>query len=91
MTHAHRRGIRTGVSFEPEALPPALSEKLEEWKGQDAAELLANKELNQDWQEGWSGTKLVEPDVRHPLIIDISVERCLQCLQALPTWTSCRN
>lgn len=84
MAHAHRRGIRNCVSMEPEALPPALKAKLGEWTGGDASQLLANKDLNQDWQEGWSGTKLVEPDVRHPLIIDISVERCLQCMQSFP-------
>ena len=84
MAHAHSRGIRNCVSMEPEALPPALKAKLGDWTGGDAAELLANKDLNQDWQEGWSGTKLVEPDVRHPLIIDISVERCLQCMQSFP-------
>ena len=84
MARAHSRGIRNCVSFEPEALPPALRAKLGDWTGGDVSSLLANKDLNQDWQEGWSGTKLVEPDVRHPLIIDISVERCLQCLQSFP-------
>ncbi len=84
MARAHSRGIRNCVSLEPEALPPALKAKLGEWTGDDAENLLANKDLNQDWQEGWSGTKLVEPDVRHPLIIDISVERCLQCMQSFP-------
>ncbi len=28
MAHAHKRGIRNCVSFEPEALPPALEKKL---------------------------------------------------------------
>ena len=84
MARAHARGIRNCVSMEPEALPPALKAKLGEWTGGDADKLLANKDLNQDWQEGWSGTKLVEPDVRHPLIVDISVERCLQCIQSFP-------
>ena len=84
MAHAHERGIRNCVSFEPEALPPALCGKLAEWTGEDAKNLLANPDLNQDWQEGWSGSKLVAPDVRHPLIIDISVERVLQCIKAFP-------
>ena len=84
MAHAHRRGIRNCVSFEPEALPPALVAKLGEWTGGNADSLLANKDLNQDWQEGWSGVKLVEPDVRHPIILDISAERCLQCMQSFP-------
>ncbi len=84
MARARDRGIRNCVSMEPEALPPALKAKLGDWTGGDASSLLANKDLNQDWQEGWSGTKLVEPDVRHPLIIDISVERCLQCMQSFP-------
>ena len=84
MARARSRGIRNCVSMEPEALPPALKAKLGDWTGVDAESLLASKDLNQDWQEGWSGTKLVEPDVRHPLIIDISVERCLQCVQSFP-------
>jgi hypothetical protein len=84
MAHARARGMRNCVSFEPEALPPALAGKLSEWTGREAKDLLATPELNQQWQEGWSGTKLVEPDVRHPLIIDISVERVLQCIQAFP-------
>lgn len=84
MARAHARGIRNCVSFEPEALPPALVKNLGKWTGGDAKNLLANKDLNQAWQEGWSGVKLVEPDVRHPLILDISVERCLQCLQSFP-------
>ena len=84
MALAHRRGIRNCVSFEPEALPPALKAKLGDWTGENAESLLAKQDLNQDWQEGWSGTKLVEPDVRHPLIVDISAERCLQCIKSFP-------
>ncbi len=84
MAHAHARGIRNCVSFEPESLPPALAAKLSEWTGQDAAELLANRTLAQEWQESWSGMKLAEPDVRHPLMIDIAVERCRQCVDAFP-------
>lgn len=84
MQRAHDRGIRNSVSFEPESIPPGILEQLSR---QDAGELLAtaaDQTLVNEWQQGWSGTALAEMDVRHPLVLDIAVERCLQCIDAFP-------
>lgn len=84
MSHAHTRGIRNSVSIEPESMPPAIAEKLPEWTGQGASALNSSDALTANWQEEWSGVKLAEPDIRHPLVIDIAVERVLQCIDAFP-------
>ena len=84
MAHAHRRGIRTSVSIEPESMPPALAAKLPEWTGDGAGTLNRADALTANWQEEWSGVKLSEPDIRHPLVTDIAVERVLQCMDAFP-------
>ncbi|MFZ2656113.1 MAG: hypothetical protein WAX69_14375 [Victivallales bacterium] len=84
MSRAHARGIRNSVSFEPESMPPAVAAKLSEWTGQGAPALNCSDALTANWQEEWSGVKLAEPDIRHPLVIDIAVERVLQCIDAFP-------
>lgn len=84
MAHAHARGIRNSVSMEPEAMPPALTAKLAEWTAGDALPTSGDDDLTKNWQEEWSGVKLTEPDLRHPLVIDIAVERVLQCIDAFP-------
>ncbi len=84
MARAHDRGITNCVAFEPESMPPAIMDKLPEWTGEDQYKLSAAEDLSTDWQEGWSGVKLVEPELRHPLVIDVAVERCLQCVDAFP-------
>jgi hypothetical protein len=84
MKRAGERGITNCVAFEPEALPPAIIEKLPEWTGTSAEDLMANEDFGNNWQEAWSGVKLDEPEIRHPLIIDVAVERCLQCIDAFP-------
>jgi len=84
MARAHERGIRNCVSLEPESMPPSLAAKLPEWTSGGAAALPSSSDLTQSWQEGWSGVKLAEPDSRHPLVIDIAVERVLQCIDAFP-------
>ncbi|MFA6293892.1 MAG: hypothetical protein WC637_19040, partial [Victivallales bacterium] len=84
MSHAHTRGIRNSVSIEPESMPPAIAGKLPEWTGEGASALNSSDALTANWQEEWSGVKLAEPDVRHPLVIDIAVERVLQCIDAFP-------
>ena len=84
MARAHVRGIRNSVSIEPEVMPPTLAAKLPEWTAGDASALVGGGELARTWQEEWSGVKLVEPDLRHPLVIDIAVERVLQGIDAFP-------
>lgn len=84
MSHAHTCGIRNSVSIEPESMPPSIAEKLPEWTEQGAPTLNSSDALTVNWQEEWSGVKLAEPDVRHPLVIDIAVERVLQCINAFP-------
>jgi len=84
MERAHQRGIRNAVSFEPESMPPTVAAKLPEWTGEGAAALSSSDALTANWQEEWSGVKLAEPDIRHPLVVDIAVERALQCLDAFP-------
>jgi hypothetical protein len=84
MKRATNRGMTNCVAFEPEALPPAVIEKLPEWTGESATDLMTGEDLSNDWQEDWSGTKLTEPEIRHPLVIDVTVERCLQCIDAFP-------
>jgi hypothetical protein len=84
MSHAHSRGIRNSVSIEPESMPPSIAEKLPEWTGIGAPALNSSDTLTANWQEEWSGVKLAEPDIRHPLVIDIAVERVLQCIDAFP-------
>lgn len=84
MKRAADRGMTNCVAFEPETLPPAIIEKLPEWTGESAADLMTGEDLSNDWQQDWSGTKLTEPEIRHPLVIDVTVERCLQCIDAFP-------
>ena len=84
MARAHARGIRNSVSMEPEAMPPALAARLAEWTTDGAPALPGTGDLTKTWQEEWSGVKLAEPDSRHPLVIDIAVERVLQCIDAFP-------
>ncbi|HCE45471.1 MAG TPA: hypothetical protein DET40_18175 [Lentisphaeria bacterium] len=84
MSRAHARGIRNSVSFEPESMPQAMAAKLPEWTGQGAPAFNSSDALTVNWQEEWSGVKLAEPDIRHPLVIDIAVERVLQCIDAFP-------
>ncbi len=84
MKRAADRGITNCVAFEPESLPPAIIERLPGWTGECAEDLMSSEDLSNDWQEEWSGTKLMEPDIRHPLVIDVAVERCLQCIDAFP-------
>jgi len=84
MARAHARGIRNSISIEPEVMPPTLAAKLPEWMAGDASALLGGGDLAKTWQEEWSGVKLVEQDLRHPLVIDIAVERVLQGIEAFP-------
>lgn len=84
MKRCHERGITTAVSIEPESLPELFETKLEEWSGEGLESLIAGRDLSNNWQEDWSGRKLVEPDITHPLMLDIAVERCLQCIDAFP-------
>lgn len=84
MARCRQRGIRVSLSMEPEALPEALADKLTEWSGSEAGKASLPGKLPENWQEGWSGKKLVKPDVRHPLMVDIGVERYLQCIDAFP-------
>ncbi|MEI8138501.1 MAG: hypothetical protein WCI03_01390 [bacterium] len=84
MARAHARGIRNSVSIEPESMPPALAEKLPEWTSGEASALAGSGDLTKTWQEEWSGVKLAEPNLRHPLVIDIAVERVLQGIDAFP-------
>lgn len=84
MERCHERGISTAASIEPEALPELFETKLEEWSGSGLDSLMADRDLSNSWQEGWSGRRLVEPDITHPLMTDIAVERCLQLIEAFP-------
>ncbi len=84
MAHAHGLGIRNSVSIEPQAMPPAVAAKLPEWTGKGVEVLDQSDALTANWQQEWSGVKLSEPDIRHPLVIDIAVERVLQCIDAFP-------
>ena len=84
MRRARERGIRNVVSLEPESLPPAVASKIPEWAGQKPDNtILCSGNVN-DWQQEWSGIKFPDLDIRHPLITDISVERCLQGIEAFP-------
>ena len=83
MDHAHERGIWNSVSLEPESLPAAIIARLPEWSGR-GADILTSGNLAQEWQAAWSGVPLQKTDVRHPLVIDINVERVLQCVAAFP-------
>ena len=84
MRRAHQRGITNCVALEPESLPPAIIEKLPEWTGESDEDRLAGEDLGADWQEGWSGIRQVETELRHPLVFDVAVERSLQCIEAFP-------
>ncbi len=84
MARAHARGIRNSISMEPESMPPALAAMLPEWTSGGAPALSGAGDLTKTWQEEWSGVKLAEPDLRHPLVIDIAVERVLQGIDAFP-------
>ena len=83
MARAHQRGLWNSVSLEPESLPPAIIARLPEWSEQGAG-ILSTGNLAQEWQAAWSGAPLQKTDVRHPLVIDINVERVLQCADAFP-------
>lgn len=83
MARAHGLGIWNSVSMEPESLPPAIIARLPEWSNQGSS-ILAGGNLAQEWQAAWSGTQLQKTNLRHPLVVDINVERVLQCVDAFP-------
>jgi hypothetical protein len=83
MARARARSIRVAVSLEPESVPEAFRKRLPAWSGQrDGA--AGTRSLVDDWQADWSGMSAAEADVRNPVVVDIAVERCLQCMSAFP-------
>ncbi len=84
MARSKSRGIRSMVSFEPESLPSAITSKIPDWTNERPEDILATGGLCNEWQQEWSGVKLADPDIRHPLVIDIAVAECLQCVDAFP-------
>lgn len=88
MRRSRERGIRNCVSFEPESVPIELMEQLERRAadtveaGQTSGGVERDDNLVDDWQEGWSGVKLAQSNLRHPLMSSIAVARCLQCIDA---------
>lgn len=82
MSRARARGMRNMVSFEPESLPSAITAKIPEWT--ESVGSLTSSGLCDEWQNEWSGVKLTGVDIRHPLVVDIAVEECLQCVDAFP-------
>ncbi len=99
MARARARSIRVAISIEPESLPEAFRRRLPEWSAERTAREARSAaspastsgpdsppapSLVDDWQTGWSGVAIAEADVRDPVVVDIAVERCLQCMAAFP-------
>ena len=83
MALAKEAGLEVAVSFEPETLGETLGKHLRSWSS-DLSAVNEKYSLTNDWQEGWSGRKLVDADIRNPVVFDIAVERCRAILDAYP-------
>ena len=79
MQRAKARNMTVALSFEPESISADFEERLKEWSQIDV-----NNEysLVNDWQEGWSGNKLTDADIRNPIMTDIAVQRGLAAIDA---------
>ncbi len=83
MSLAKQAGLEVAVSFEPETLGETFGKHLREWS-ENSVQINEKYSLTNDWQEGWSGKKLVDADIRNPVVFDIAVERCRAILDAYP-------
>lgn len=84
MSRAVERGIHNCVAFEPAYIPPAMADKIPEWSKETFTSHGGDADSAVDWQQEWSSVATTSVDVRNPVVIDISVERCLQCIDAFP-------
>lgn len=83
MRRARERGMKVAVSFEPETLSAAFEKHLQEW-GEEDVKINREYSLVNDWQQNWSGQKLVEADVRNPVVRDIALERAVAIVNSFP-------
>lgn len=83
MELAKELGLQVAVSFEPETLGETLGSHLQEWS-EDTVAINKKYSLTNDWQESWCGKKLVDADIRNPVMYDIAAERCQAILDAYP-------
>lgn len=83
MRRARERGMKVAVSFEPETLSAAFENHLREW-GEEDVKINRAYSLVNDWQQNWSGQKLVEADVSNPVVRDIALERAVAIVNSFP-------
>lgn len=84
MARCSARGIDTCVSLEPESIPAGLEGKLDQWSRDAITGLQGGGNFSVELQQNWSGQKSLDADIRNGIILDIAVERCLQCIDAFP-------
>lgn len=83
MRRARERGMKVAVSFEPETLGASFESHLREWCEEDI-KINRSYSLVNEWQQNWSGQKLVEADVCNPVVRDIALERAVAIVNSFP-------
>ena len=84
MTYAKERGVKLSASIEPEVVSDEFETLILSLSNTDDEIVKKEYNLKNDWQEGWSGKKIIEVDTRNPILKDIAIERVLQMHKAYP-------